>query len=333
MSDTPVELLYQALDETSQTLQKEMDITYLEALAETGENIFQDQITQDDLSEVAKKRLAKTYAEINRISYTSEDIRKAFQLACLKGMRKNTQPNHQLTPDSIGIFVSYLIRKFFRQTPRNFSIMDPAVGTGNFLTTVLNQLNWPDIRSHGVEIDDLLIRLAYVNANLQNHLLELYRQDSLRPLLIDPVDCVICDLPVGFYPGDASDYKLRSNEGHSYAHHLFIEQSTRYTKDGGYLFFLVPNTLFTSPEAGKLREFVKAHHHIQAFIQLPETMFKNKEAAKSLFVLQKQGEDITPPKEVLMAILPSMTDKQVLESILVRIDHWFIENKYPYIDR
>ena len=332
MSDIPVEVLFQVLDETSQLLQKEMDIPYLEALAETGENIFQNQITQEDLSDVTKKRLEKKYIEINQLSYTSEDIRKAFQLACLKGMRKTTQPNHQLTPDSIGMFVSYLIRKFFRTTPRNFSILDPAVGTGNFLTTVLNQLNWPDVRSQGVEIDDLLIRLAYVNANLQNHPLELYRQDSLRPLFIDPVDCVICDLPIGFYPGDASDYVLKADEGHSYSHHLFIEQSTRYTKPGGYLFFLVPNTLFTSPEAGKLREYVKNHHHIQAFIHLPETMFKNKDAAKSLFVLQKQGEEIKPPKEVLMAILPSMTDRQAMESVLARMERWFTENKYPYTD-
>ena len=40
MPESPVETLFQVLDETSQILQKEMDITYLEALAETGENIF-----------------------------------------------------------------------------------------------------------------------------------------------------------------------------------------------------------------------------------------------------------------------------------------------------
>lgn len=327
MAETPVEKLFETLDETSSLLEKEMDITYLEALVETGENIYQDQILQENISEVTKKRLTKKYDEINRLSYTSEDIRKAFQLACLKGMRDNTQPNHQLTPDSIGIFVAYLIRKFV-PTATRFSILDPAVGTGNFLTTVLNQLNWPEIHAYGVEIDDLLIRLAYVNANLQNHPLELFKQDSLRPLFIDPVDCIICDLPVGYYPGDASDYTLKADEGHSYAHHLFIEQSTRYTKDGGYLIFLVPNIIFTSPGAEKLREYIKQHHHIQAFIQLPETLFKNKNAAKSIFVLQKQGEGIQPPKEVLMAVLPSLSDQQKMESVLIRMDQWFTENKY-----
>ena len=72
--------------------------------------------------------------------------------------------------------------KIFPDDAKEFFHSYPAVGTGNLLTTILNQLNCPDIRSYGVEIDDLLIRLAYVNANLQNHPLELYRQDSLRPL-------------------------------------------------------------------------------------------------------------------------------------------------------
>ena len=51
---------------------------------------------------------------------------------------------------------------------------------------------------------------------------------------------VVSDLPVGYYPNDsrATEYQLKADEGHSYAHHLFIEQSIRYVKDGGYLCFL-----------------------------------------------------------------------------------------------
>ncbi len=69
----------------------------------------------------------------------------------------------------------------------------------------------------GVEIDDILIRLAYVNANLQAHPVQLFNQDSLEPLFIDPVDAVVCDLPVGYYPNDsrAADYQLKAVEGHS----------------------------------------------------------------------------------------------------------------------
>lgn len=133
------------------------------------------------------------------------------------------------------------------------------MGTGNLLTTVLNHLQ-RKIDSVGVEIDDLLIKLAYVNANLQAHPIQLFNQDSLEPMFIDPVDAVIADLPVGFYPNDvrAADYMVKASEGHTFSHHLFIEQSVRQAVPGGYLFFLIPNGLFESEQAPQLHEFLKS---------------------------------------------------------------------------
>ena len=140
--------------------------------------------------------------------------------------------------------------------------------------------------------------MAYVNANLQEHPIQLFNQDSLEPLFIDPVDAVIADLPIGFYPNDvsAADYQLKADEGHSYSHHLFIEQSVRHTVPGGYLFFIVPNGLFESDQAPKLREFFRENVIVQGLLQLPTAMFTNKAAAKSILILQKQGEGCESPK-------------------------------------
>ncbi|WP_227633456.1 class I SAM-dependent methyltransferase, partial [Klebsiella pneumoniae] len=80
------------------------------------------------------------------------------------------------------------------------------------------------VRSYGVDADDLLLKLAYVNANLQQHEIQLFHQDSLKPLFIEPVDVVVCDLPIGYYPDDenAKSFHLHAKSGHSYAHYLFI---------------------------------------------------------------------------------------------------------------
>ena len=43
----------------------------------------------------------------------------------------------------------------------------------------------------------------------------------------------------------------------SYAHHLFIEQSMNYTKDGGYLFFLAPSHLFESEQSKQLHKYIQ----------------------------------------------------------------------------
>jgi site-specific DNA-methyltransferase (adenine-specific) len=326
MKITPVEQLFTLFNETALVLQEELSCTYLEALAETGENLFHGSVLQEEVSEITEKRLNKQYTEINLDKFTKEEIRKAYQLVILKGMKENVQPNHQMTPDSVGMLISYLVEKFMSQT--SFRLLDPAIGTGNLVTAVLNQLQ-KNVQSIGIDIDDLLIKLAYVNANLQEHPIELFNQDSLEPLFIDPVDAVIADLPVGYYPNDirALDYQLKADDGHSYAHHLFMEQSVRHTKPGGYLFFIIPNGLFESDQAHKLRDFFKEEVIIQGVLQLPISMFKNKKAAKSILILQKKDEGIAAPKQALLANLPSLSSAVEMDSILRKIDKWFQDNK------
>ncbi|MGG3471059.1 class I SAM-dependent methyltransferase [Neobacillus pocheonensis] len=326
MNISPIEQLFTLFNETAMTLQEELNCTYLEALAETGENLFQGSILQEELSELTVKRLKKQYEDIHIQKYSNEEIRKAYQLVILKGMKENVQPNHQMTPDTVGMLVGYLVERFMKQS--SFRLLDPAVGTGNLLTTVLNHMQ-RKITSIGVEIDDLLIKLAYVNANLQEHPVQLFNQDSLEPLFIDPVDAIIADLPVGFYPNDvrAADYQLKADEGHSYAHHLFIEQSVRHTKPGGYLFFIIPNGLFESEQADQLKEYFKENVIIQGLLQLPTSMFKNKSAAKSILILQKKGVNVTPPKQALLVDLPSLSSAVEVDKILVKMEKWFQENK------
>jgi site-specific DNA-methyltransferase (adenine-specific) len=328
MMNSPVETIFNIIDETATILQEELSCTYLEAVAETGENLFQDDILQDEVSEVTKKRLQKSYEEANIGEQPNETIRKAFQFAILKGMKENVQPNHQMTPDSLGLFISFLVNKFIT-TEKELSVLDPAIGTGNLLTTVLNQMANSNVHSIGVEIDEVLIKLAYVGANLQKHRLELFNQDSLEPLFIDPVDLVLSDLPIGYYPNDvrAQDYELQAKEGHSFAHHLFIEQSIKHTKGGGYLFFIVPNGLFESTQSQQLHEYLHKEVHIQGLLQLPTSLFKNEKAGKSILILQKKKEGIKPPKEILLATLPSLMKQSAVEDILAKIDGWIKQNK------
>lgn len=327
MNVTPVEKLFHLLDQSASLLKNEFGYSYLEALVDTGENIFQKQILQDKISELAKNKLKKYYAEIDLSSFQREEIRKAFQLAFLKGMKENVQPNHQMTPDSIGILIAYLIKKFVPS--QSFSILDPAVGTGNLLLTILNQLPDVDIEAIGIDVDDLLIKLAYIHSNLLEHPVQLFNQDSLTNLLVDPVDVVVCDLPVGYYPNDkqAENFTLKADSGHSYAHHLFIEQSYRYAKKGAYLFLIVPNHLFESEEAPKLHTFIKEHMYIQGFLQLPISLFKNEKLAKSIIILQKKKDGIKPPKEVLLMNLPSLANKEALATIFAKFNRWLSENK------
>ncbi|HFU6609251.1 class I SAM-dependent methyltransferase [Bacillus cereus group sp. TH43LC] len=328
MSQT-VETLFSIFDSSAVVLRKELDVTYLEALVETGDNLFEGAILQEELSESAIERLNREYSTFNEETYKGEEIRKAFQLAILKGMKEGVQANHEMTPDAVGMFMSYLFHKFMKGQ-NEITVLDPAIGTGNLMTTVFNSAQENVTMSgFGVEVDEVLIKLALVNANLQKHAIEFFHQDGLAPLYIDPVDAVVSDLPVGYYPNEigASEYKLKADEGMSYAHHLFIEQSVKHTKEGGYLFFLVPNFIFESDQAPKLHAFIKETCFIQGLLQLPVSMFKNEKNAKSIFVLQKKGPSVTMPKQALLVELPKFSNMKAMEDIMDQLNTWFATQK------
>lgn len=324
-----VETLFSIFDSSTVVLRKELDVTYLEALVETGDNLFEGAILQEELSESTIERLNREYSTFNEETYKGEEIRKAFQLAILKGMKEGVQANHEMTPDAVGMFMSYLFHKFM-QGQKEITVLDPAIGTGNLMTTLFNSAKEElTMSGFGVEVDEVLIKLALVNANLQKHAIEFFHQDGLAPLYIDPVDAVVSDLPIGYYPNEivASEYTLKTNEGMSYAHHLFIEQSVKHTKEGGYLFFLVPNFIFESDQAPKLHAFIKETCFIQGLLQLPVSMFKNEKNAKSIFVLQKKGQGVTMPKQALLVELPKFSNMKAMENIMDQLNTWFATHK------
>lgn len=320
-----MEDIYQVLDTSSETLKKTLSASYLEALAESGENLFQNQVLQD-VSQEEISVLSHTYEHIDLEDSSAENIRKGFQMAVLKGMKEATQPNHEMTPDAVVLFIGFLVNKFLEHR-RDLSVLDPAVGTANLLTSIMNG-NKNITESTAIDADDLLLKLSFVSANLQKHETEFFHQDAVRPLLIDPVDLVVSDLPVGYYPNDefASSYQLKNQAGKSFIHHLLIEQSLQHTKKGGFLFFLIPNGLFQTEQTEQLNAFIKEQAVVQGLLQLPLSMFKKEQNAKSILVLQKKGPDVTPPEQALFADLPSFSDQKAMENVMQQISGWFSKN-------
>ncbi|WP_245680525.1 class I SAM-dependent methyltransferase [Bacillus marinisedimentorum] len=320
---TKMEKLFQVLDESAELLADELDAVYLDALAEAAENLYEGTVLQD-VNDLAARKLQKLYDRNTLDQFSKEEKRKAFGLAVLKGMKDATQQNHMVTPDAVAVFIGYLLNKL-TENREQMRIFDPALGIGNLLMAVKAGAENKQVSAFGSEVDETLIKLAYMNANWQEMPIELFNQDSLQPLLLDPVDVVVSDLPVGYYPDDAraASFALQADEGHSYAHHLFIEQSLRYTKEGGYLIFLIPNFLFESGEAEKLNRFLKENTHILGLLQLPKSMFKNEQMAKSIFILQKKGKNTNMPKQGLMAEMPSFSNKTAMAGMVDRINRWF----------
>ncbi|MCM3712082.1 class I SAM-dependent methyltransferase [Sporosarcina luteola] len=258
-------------------------------------------------------------------SVTKEEIRRGIQLAVLKGMKEQAQPNHQMTPDAIGMLIGHFANKLM-QHKEQVTLLDPAAGTGNLLFTVMNAIG-DKATATSVEIDELLVRLSAITAELLEQPVRFFVQDALRPLLVDPVDLVVCDLPVGYYPDDdnAISFEMMPAEGHAFAHHLFIEQSMNHLREGGYAIFLTPSSLFESDQSAELHRYLKKNAVIRAVLQLPESLFRSAAHEKSLFILQKPYAEMKAKPDVLLSKVPNMSDKLAMSRFLEQIEDWVSE--------
>ncbi|NBJ69013.1 MULTISPECIES: class I SAM-dependent methyltransferase [Clostridia] len=322
MKKSNVETLYEWMDELTGTIQEHMNETYLDSLIYAMEIIFHREVTLEFEAQLSSK-LEKLLQVKSIEAFTIEEIRKANQLAILKGMKGTTQAQHMMTPETVALIIAYLSGKLM-EDQKEIRIFDPASGTGNLLTTVYSQLSQVK-QAYASEIDPTLIQLAAWNANMQKQQIEFFHQDSLQPFLLDPVDLIVADLPVGYYPDDirSSNFELQAKEGHSYAHHLFIEQSLNYTIAGGHLLFVIPEFLFESDQAEQLKQFLHKHAHIVGILSLPDTAFQSDKHRKSIFILQKKGHHTTTPKQPLLVKMPSFSNTNAMGDILDQINNWF----------
>ncbi len=145
---------------------------------------------------------------------------------------------------------------------------------------------------------------------------------------IEEADIVIGDFPVGYYPIDerSKEFKLGFEEGHSYSHYLLIEQAINALKDAGYAFLVVPSNIFTGEHVKQLEKYI-ATETMQAFLNLPPTLFKNEKARKSILILQKKKSGETKPVEVLLANIPEFQKSFTISRIYDRVNQWMDTNR------
>ncbi|NGP44174.1 class I SAM-dependent methyltransferase [Bacillaceae bacterium SIJ1] len=264
-STTDVETMFNWLDQEALQLEKKRELSYLEGLALAAERAFHEP--------------SQTLIDLERTE--PESIRRALQLGILKGMKSGVQPHHAMTPDGVSLLIAMLCNLWLGEQ-KEWQLFDPAVGTSNLLTAVMNQAIHKPVQASGVDADETLLQLSVASANLQRHEIAFSHQDALKPMYVNQADVLICDLPVGYYPGDAAAYQLKDASGERlpYAHHLFIEQSLRYTKANGHLFLVVPNTLFETDKDTKLREFIHQEAIIHSFFNSRTIYFYRKNLVK-----------------------------------------------------
>ena len=302
MNFEKIEKAYGYLLENTQTIQNDLQTNFYDALVEQNA-IYLDGQTELTLVKGNNQRLKD-------LNLNKEEWRRSFQYLLMKAAQTEPlQANHQFTPDGIGFLLVFLVDQL--ASSDKVDVLEMGSGTGNLAQTLMNNCQ-RSLDYLGLEIDDLLIDLAASMAEVMKADVNFAQGDAVRPQVLKESDVIISDLPVGYYPDDAiaSRYQVASPQGHTYAHHLLIEQSLKYLKPGGVTIFLAPNDLLTSEQSPLLKQWMQDHAQVLAMVTLPENLFRSANLAKTIFVLRKQEEAVIQP------FVYPLTDLQNQEDVM-----------------
>lgn len=306
---TIMEKLFKTLDEKAKALNEQNGQSFIENLGLAMEDVYSN---KRELLEQA----------------TLQDRRKAFQFAYLSLMQEETiQANHQITPDSIGLILGFLVQKF-TENNEELHVVDIASGAGHLSASVNEVLKDTTIMHHLIEVDPVLSRVSVHLANFLEIPFDVYPQDAIMPLPLEEADIVIGDLPIGYYPLDERSHEMQLGfkEGHSYSHYLLIEQAITALKQSGFAFLVVPSNIFEDDNVKQLENFIATETEMQAFLNLPKTLFNNENARKSILILQKKKSNETKPVEVLLANIPDFKNPNQFQGFIGELNTWMKDN-------
>jgi len=306
-----IEQAYTYLLENIQIIQNDLATNFYDALIEQN-SIYLDGQTNLQVVKDNNKSL-------KRLALRKEEWLRTYQFLLMKAAQTEPlQANHQFTPDTVALLLVFIIEELWPGQELNLLELGSGMGIlgASFLTSLDKKVDYL-----GVEIDDLLIDLAASITEVIG-LPAFYAQgDAVRPQILKESDIIISDLPIGYYPDDqiASRYEVAASDEHTYAHHLLMEQSLKYLKNGGFAIFLAPSNLLSSPQSDLLKLWLNKNAQLVAMITLPENLFSQGSNSKAIFVLQKKGSTAVEP---FVYPLSNLRDSQELADFKEKFQIW-----------
>ena len=314
MNFEKIEEAFGLLLENIQTIQNQLGTNFYDALIEQNAAY---------LGEAEDELIGKNNQRLRELDLTAEEWRRTFQFLFIKANQTEPmQHNHQFTPDSIGFLLTFLLDELV--AGQTASVLEIGSGTGNLAQTILHH-SQKQLDYLGVEVDDLLIDLSASMAEVMDSGISFVQGDAVRPQILKESQIIISDLPVGYYPNDAiaQRYQVASDKGHTYAHHLLMEQSLKYLAQDGYAIFLAPNNLLTSEQSPLLKAWLQDQASVVATIALPTNLFGNPNQAKSIFILQKKGHLSGP---TFVYALQDLQNSEDLQDFVNNFKNWKAEH-------
>lgn len=306
MKTEHLELFYDCVDQSNDILYEAFHKSYFDLIEMTVQNILAGEVVCD-CDEETKNKLNQIYDQLVGVDFTVEDVRKAMQAIFLKGFKEMRILNGNTTPDTLGIFIAYLITKL--NANKKITILDPLCGTGNLLHTVINHLD-KECTSFACDHDVWMTKLTKMVSDLLGIPVELYLQDT-RNLSLKDMDCILFDMT-----------NVILEEKKSYFPYEAILHYKEMLKPDGAMIAILGSDFFNYDKNQEFKKQLLQDCSIIGLIELPDSMFVAK--PKIILVIQKCMLD---KKNCFMVKLPSFTDVKEFNKSLMEIEAWFENNK------
>jgi len=307
---TDIERLFNYLDSVALRLHEMDGTVYLNGVS-LALSFLLDDVLHKEVPQTVSDDIAAYKAKITGAGFDKETVRKAIQLALLKGFKSMNITNSMMTPDSIGIFIAYIIRKLY-DLRQDMAIFDPLVGTGNLLATINNHAR-EDMHYEGVDVDPLLCELARNVLDALEIPNQIYHQDTLM-FSKEPYDLIVTDFPI-----ESIDRKAM------YFPYRVILKHSETVKPGRFFLALIENDFFDQKESDDFKKTLSDKMHLYGLIKFDEGLFKSH--PKSLLILQRKKTPDASIDDFLMADLPPFTDEEAFNASIGKIEQWFKKRK------
>ena len=228
--------------------------------------------------------------ELNQIDFNSSEDRHLFgdiYEGILKDLQNAGNYGEFYTPRALTEFITEMVNPRLGE-----KVLDPACGTGGFLTSAIENIRKQDINGvkdlrtlektvHGMELKPLPFMLCVTNLIL--HDMEVPKVDYVDSLnreytsivQRDRVDVVLANPPFGASVADGVETNFPRNYRTTESADLFLMLMVRYLKDGGRAGIVLPDGSLTGDGVKqRIRQHLLENCNLHTIVRLPNSVFQ-----------------------------------------------------------
>ena len=248
--------------------------------------------------------------ELNKIDFNSSEDRHMFgdiYETILRALQSAGNYGEFYTPRALTEFITEMINPRLGER-----VLDPACGTGGFLTSAIENIRKQDVKSiedlsrlesdiHGMELKPLPFMLCVTNLILHDievpnvDYIDSLNREYTSILQKDRVDIILTNPPFGASVADRVETNFPQNFRTTESADLFLVLMIRYLNDGGRAGIVLPDGSLTGEGVKqRIRQHLLETCNLHTIVRLPNSVFQPYASVATNLLFFEKGK---PTKE------------------------------------